>query len=120
MEFYEIDLSQPHQIAAMTAYILQNYGCPDVVFNNATITKIGAVDEIDAAFWDQSCAVNLRAPLCWPKRFCQYWQHQLELLQGYERNKARLDEHTRIILGWIADLEDRPFRIKFLVYCFLK
>ena len=34
----------------------------------------------------------------------QYWEHQLKLLRGYEKNPAKLDENVRIIEGWIGDI----------------
>ena len=34
----------------------------------------------------------------------QYWQHQLKLLRGYEKNPAKLAENERIIDGWIGDI----------------
>ena len=60
---YTVDLADEAQVRAMAARILAQEGVPDVVFNNATITKMGAVDEVDASFWDRSYAVNLKAPL---------------------------------------------------------
>ena len=61
--FYEIDLADEAQIRTMAEWILKIYGVPDVIFNNATITKMGAVDQVETAFWDKSYLVNLRAPL---------------------------------------------------------
>lgn len=63
VEFYEIDLSNEKQIYAMVSYIKEKYGCPDIIFNNATITAMGAVEEVPIAVWDKSYAVNFRAPL---------------------------------------------------------
>lgn len=34
-----------------------------------------------------------------------YWKKQLKLLQGYEKNKTKLEENTQIIMGWIYDIE---------------
>ncbi|MDF2921113.1 MAG: short-chain dehydrogenase/reductase [Paenibacillaceae bacterium] len=67
--FYAIDLADEVQIHAMAGWVLQNYGVPDVIFNNATITKMGAVDQVEISFWDQSYAVNLKAPLVLTQRF---------------------------------------------------
>ena len=113
-EFYQIDLAVEKQINDMTNYIIKKYGCPDVIFNNATITKMGAVDEVDITFWDKSYAVNLKArgdyqdllsERMFFERLEKYWRHQLKLLQGYERNKNKLQENTQIIEGWIMDIE---------------
>ncbi len=67
--FYEIDLAKEDDINKMCDYILQKYGCLDVIFNNATITKMGAVDDVNIAFWDKSYCVNLKAPLLLVQRF---------------------------------------------------
>jgi NAD(P)-dependent dehydrogenase (short-subunit alcohol dehydrogenase family) len=61
--FYEVDLSSDEQLRRMAQWIEANYGTPDVLFHNATITKMGAVDQVDVSYWDKSYAVNLRAPL---------------------------------------------------------
>ena len=34
----------------------------------------------------------------------RYWTHQLKLMQGYEKNPAKLEENTRVIEGWIDDI----------------
>jgi hypothetical protein len=34
-----------------------------------------------------------------------YWEHQLQLLKGYEKNAAKLEENTRIITGWMDDID---------------
>jgi len=61
--FYPVDLSDESQVRAMSDWIIRNYGAPDVVFNNATITRMGAVDQVDISFWDKSYCVNLKAPV---------------------------------------------------------
>jgi NAD(P)-dependent dehydrogenase (short-subunit alcohol dehydrogenase family) len=68
-KYYEIDLSDAQQLYTMIDFIVQNYGCPDVVFNNATITKMGAVDEVEIEFFDKSYAVNLKAPILLAQNF---------------------------------------------------
>ncbi len=62
-EFYQIDISDDAQVKALCEYALDKYGFVDVVFNNATITPMGAVDAVTLEDWDKSYAVNLRAPL---------------------------------------------------------
>lgn len=70
--FYEIDLSDEKQIYRFKEYIITQYGCPDIIINNATMVKIGAVDEVNIAFWDKSYAVNLKAPLLLANLFLPY------------------------------------------------
>lgn len=36
----------------------------------------------------------------------EYWEHQLQLLRGYEKSKAKLEENTQIIIGWINDIRE--------------
>lgn len=62
-EFYEIDLSDEKQIYDLVSYVEKKYGCLDVIFNNATITAMGAIEEVPITVWDKSYAVNFRAPL---------------------------------------------------------
>lgn len=75
-KFYAIDLADEAKIHTMADWILQNYGVPDVIFNNATITKMGAVEQVETAFWDRSYAVNLKAPLVLSQRFLPYMKER--------------------------------------------
>ena len=61
--FYPVDLSDESQVRIMADWVIQNYGVPDVVFHNATITNMGSVDQVDISFWDKSYCVNLKAPV---------------------------------------------------------
>ncbi len=67
--FYEIDLSDDAQIQELYSFIIDKYGFLDVIFNNATITPIGTIEEVPIAEWDKSYAVNLRAPVLLCKKF---------------------------------------------------
>lgn len=67
--FYEIDLSDETQIQALYTFILNKYGFLDVIFNNATVTPIGSIDEVPVTEWDKSYAVNLRAPVLLTRLF---------------------------------------------------
>lgn len=40
------------------------------------------------------------------KSLIAYWKHQYELLQGFERNKQKLQENNKIINSWILDIEN--------------
>lgn len=62
-DFYKIDLSDENQIMTMYDFINKEYGCPDVIFNNATMTAMGIVEDVPLHMWDKSYAVNFRAPL---------------------------------------------------------
>lgn len=62
-DFYKIDLSDEKQIISMYDYINRVYGCPDVIFHNATMTAMGEVEKVSLQMWDRSYLVNFRAPL---------------------------------------------------------
>ncbi|MBU5591233.1 SDR family oxidoreductase [Clostridium sp. MSJ-4] len=63
VEFYEIDLSDENQIYALVSHVKDKYGGIDVLFNNATITAMGTVEEVSIDVWNKSYAVNFKAPL---------------------------------------------------------
>ncbi len=67
--FYQIDIADQAQIEALHAFIKEKYGFVDVVFHNATVTPMGAVDTVDIKDWDRSYSVNLRAPILLTKAF---------------------------------------------------
>ncbi len=67
--FYQIDIADQAQINALYGFAKEKYGFVDVVFNNATITPMGAVDAVDIRDWDNSYAVNLRAPVLLTQAF---------------------------------------------------
>ena len=66
---YPIDIADDKQVEALYACLKERYGFVDVVFNNATITPLGAVDEVSIADWDASYAVNLRGPVRLVQKF---------------------------------------------------
>jgi NAD(P)-dependent dehydrogenase (short-subunit alcohol dehydrogenase family) len=68
-EFYEIDLADEVAVYHLCDHVLTKYGCPDIIFNNAAFIRIGAVEDVDIAFWDKSYFVNFKAPLLLAKRF---------------------------------------------------
>ena len=68
-KFNEVDLSDEKQLYSLIDFLFKNYGCPDIIFNNATITRMGAVDDVDIGFWDHSYAVNFKAPLLLAQKF---------------------------------------------------
>ena len=61
--FYETDLSEETQVKLLCQDILSGHGCPHIIFNNATVAPVGCVEELDISVWDNSYAVNLKAPV---------------------------------------------------------
>ena len=47
----------------MKEYILNKYGCPDIIFNNAAILHLGEIGKVSSQDWDNAYLVNLKAPV---------------------------------------------------------
>lgn len=45
-DFYCIDLAEEGSFAAMKDFVIDRYGCPDIVFNNAAVLHLGALGEV--------------------------------------------------------------------------
>ncbi len=67
--YYEIDLSDDEQVEELVRHINDKYGFIDVVFNNATMAAMGAVEQVSISTWDKSYAINFRAPLLLIQKF---------------------------------------------------
>ena len=57
------DVSQPSQITAAVAHLLDQWGGVDMLVNNAGITYYGRTTKMSAEHWDQLLAINLHAPV---------------------------------------------------------
>ncbi len=68
-EIYPVDISDDVQLKALYRHAIKQYGYVDVLFHNATVTPIGAVDAVTMEDWDRSYAVNFRAPLALTRLF---------------------------------------------------
>ncbi len=66
---YPVDIADDKQVEAMYGCLKERCGFVDVVFNNATVTPLGAVDEVSIADWDKSYTVNLRGPVMLAQKF---------------------------------------------------
>lgn len=61
--FYHIDISDTKQVGELCTFAAERFGGVDVLFHNATVTPLGAVDTVSIEDWDKSYGVNLRAPV---------------------------------------------------------
>ena len=66
---YPIDIADDKQVETLYHNLKERFGFVDVVFNNATIAPLGAVDDVSITAWDQSYAVNLRGPVMLVQKF---------------------------------------------------
>lgn len=62
-EFYPINLVEENSLLKMKEYVLNKYGCPDIIFNNAAILHLGEIGEVSSIDWDDGYLVNLKAPI---------------------------------------------------------
>lgn len=67
--FYLMDISKDEQVEALYTFAVEQFGGVDVLFHNATVTPLGAVDAVSIEDWDNSYGVNLRAPVLLTQRF---------------------------------------------------
>lgn len=58
--FIYADVTEPTSVQEMIAQIIDRYERIDVLFNNAGISCIGALHEIEPEVWDRVMAVNVR------------------------------------------------------------
>lgn len=63
VEFYNINLAEENSILKMKEYVLDKYGCPDIVFNNAAILHLGEIGKVSSNDWDNGYLVNFKAPV---------------------------------------------------------
>ena len=59
---FEADLGEPDAPERLLERIAQELGPVEVLAANAGLSRPGSIDEVDAAAFDQTIAVNLRAP----------------------------------------------------------
>jgi NAD(P)-dependent dehydrogenase (short-subunit alcohol dehydrogenase family) len=57
-----LDLADPEAIVTACRLVLNQYGAPDVVINNAATIERRSVETTRVADWDRQLNVNLRAP----------------------------------------------------------
>ena len=57
----EGDLSDPAAVERIAAQILETYGCPDVIVNDAGTAESMMLQDMDAAHWDEMLGSNLKS-----------------------------------------------------------
>jgi NAD(P)-dependent dehydrogenase (short-subunit alcohol dehydrogenase family) len=56
------DLRDWAAIEAAVSRVVEHFGRIDILVNNAAVRRLGAIDTLDPADWEESVAVNLSAP----------------------------------------------------------
>lgn len=58
--FIRADVTEPQEVQAMVDEIIRRHGRLDVLFNNAGISGVGALHEVEPDDWDRVVRVNIR------------------------------------------------------------
>ncbi|MBS4195582.1 SDR family NAD(P)-dependent oxidoreductase [Lederbergia citri] len=58
--FFLADVTNPVDVQALTQFAIGNYGKIDILFNNAGISNVGRIDEVEPDVWDKVMSVNVK------------------------------------------------------------
>ncbi|MCD9020657.1 SDR family NAD(P)-dependent oxidoreductase [Cohnella silvisoli] len=58
--FIQADVTQPESVKQMVDEIIQLHGRIDVLFNNAGISGVGALHEVEPDVWDRIMSINIK------------------------------------------------------------
>lgn len=59
--FYQVDFSNPEQVAALFSFVKKTYGRLDVLVNNVAYTKNESIMDCSLETWDKTINTNLRS-----------------------------------------------------------
>ena len=58
--FYLVDVANPEAVESAIQQIIETYKRIDILFNNAGISNVGRVDEVEPDVWDRMMSVNVK------------------------------------------------------------
>lgn len=67
--YHQKDLQNPKEIEQLSVQALEQFGCVDILVNNAVTRHFSPIESFPAERWDQALAVNLSAPFHFVKAF---------------------------------------------------
>ena len=67
--YHQKDLQNPEEIEQLSVQALEQFGCVDILVNNAVTRHFSPIESFPAERWDQALAVNLSAPFHFVKAF---------------------------------------------------
>lgn len=85
------DLTRDDSIQELVTMVLDSWGAPDVVVNNAGIYPFGGLMEVDADLWDQTLDINLKSCFNWCRAVVPTMQAQGA---GRIANMSSLNAHS--------------------------
>jgi NAD(P)-dependent dehydrogenase (short-subunit alcohol dehydrogenase family) len=77
--FIQADVTEPDSVKSMVDQAIATYGRIDVLFNNAGISGIGAIHEVEPEDWDRVIRINIRGVFL-PSKYVQ--PHMMERREG--------------------------------------
>lgn len=77
--FIKADVTDPESVQKMVAQIIEQFGVIDVLFNNAGISGVGALHEIEPEAWDRIMRINVKGVFL-PSRYVV--PHMMERRRG--------------------------------------
>jgi NAD(P)-dependent dehydrogenase (short-subunit alcohol dehydrogenase family) len=73
VDVHAADLREPAAVSAIAAACLERVGGLDILVNNAGVQPDGPVLEVDDAMFEETIAVNVRAPFLLMQDACRHW-----------------------------------------------
>ncbi|GIN56847.1 oxidoreductase [Lederbergia ruris] len=74
--FFEADVTIPESVQALVDYVIKGHKKIDILFNNAGISNVGRVDEVDPDVWDKVMDVNVKGVYLGCKYIAPYMMKQ--------------------------------------------
>jgi len=74
--FYQADVTNPEQVKAMAERIVADHGRIDVLFNNAGVSGVGMLHEVEPEAWDRVVNINIRGVFLPSKFVLPYMMEQ--------------------------------------------
>jgi NAD(P)-dependent dehydrogenase (short-subunit alcohol dehydrogenase family) len=77
--YIRADVTRPHEVSAMTERALARFGRIDALFNNAGISGVGMLHEVEPDAWDRIMSINIKGVYL-PSKYIV--PHMMERRQG--------------------------------------
>jgi NAD(P)-dependent dehydrogenase (short-subunit alcohol dehydrogenase family) len=74
--FFEVDVTDPEAVQTVVQQIIEKCKKIDVLFNNAGISNVGRIDEVEPDVWDKVMSVNVKGVYLTAKYILPYMMEQ--------------------------------------------